>query len=182
MLCGILMYFGGNQPVKFYIQIGCTANLRVSRVPEGWDLLVTCPRKPCNRTRGSGLTRHGSPDLTLPTGTPRFEEFVSHMKKVTEEAKAALTKAADDMAQFYDMHCQEPPSLAVGDKVWPDATNIAPRKTLMISGWVLIPLSKLSCTMPINSNYCHPLEEFTLYSMSVTTPNYPVRSRPLLHH
>jgi hypothetical protein len=53
-----------------------------------------------------------------------FEEFTSHMKKATEEAKAT-----DDMAQFYDMHCQEPPSLAMGNKVWLDAMNITTNHT-----------------------------------------------------
>jgi hypothetical protein len=46
-----------------------------------------------------------------------FEEFSSRMKKATEEAKAALTKAADDMARFYDIHHGENPPLEVRDKV-----------------------------------------------------------------
>jgi hypothetical protein len=62
-----------------------------------------------------------------------FEEFSSRMKKATEEAKAALTKAADDMARFYDVHHGESPPLEVGDKVWLDASHVStnrPKKKL----------------------------------------------------
>ena len=41
-----------------------------------------------------------------------------------EEAQAALVKAADDMAQFYDAHRREAPKYNVGDKVWLSSENI----------------------------------------------------------
>ena len=40
-----------------------------------------------------------------------------------EEARAALVKAADDMAQFYDAHRCEAPKYNVGDKVWLSSEN-----------------------------------------------------------
>ena len=46
------------------------------------------------------------------------------MDAATNEACSALTKAADDMACFYDLHQQAPPSYKLGDKVWLNAQNI----------------------------------------------------------
>ena len=43
---------------------------------------------------------------------------------MTEEAQAALVKAADDMAQFYDAHRCEAPKYNIGDKVWLSSENI----------------------------------------------------------
>ena len=46
------------------------------------------------------------------------------MAQVTDEAQAALVKAADDMARFYDAHRCEAPKYNVGDKVWLSSENI----------------------------------------------------------
>ena len=46
------------------------------------------------------------------------------MSQATQEAQSALSKAADDMACFYDLHCQRAPVYKVGDKVWLNAQNI----------------------------------------------------------
>ena len=46
------------------------------------------------------------------------------MAQVTEEAEAALVKAADDMAQFYDAHQREAPQYNVGNKVWLSSENV----------------------------------------------------------
>ena len=40
-----------------------------------------------------------------------------------EEAKAALTHAADEMAKYYDRHRQPAPEFKVGEKVWLNAQN-----------------------------------------------------------
>ena len=46
------------------------------------------------------------------------------MAQATDEAWAALVKAADSMAHFYDIHRHEAPKYSVGDKVWPSSENI----------------------------------------------------------
>ena len=46
------------------------------------------------------------------------------MSQATQEARSALSKAADDMARFYDLHHQTTPAYKVGDKVWLNAQNI----------------------------------------------------------
>ena len=46
------------------------------------------------------------------------------MEAATNEAHAALSKAADDMACFYDLHRQAAPVYKVGDKAWLNAQNI----------------------------------------------------------
>ena len=46
------------------------------------------------------------------------------MAQATDKAWAALVKAADDMARFYDAHRHEAPKYSVGDKVWLSSENI----------------------------------------------------------
>ena len=46
------------------------------------------------------------------------------MAQVMEEARAALVKAADDMARFYDAHRCEAPQYNVGNKVWLSSENV----------------------------------------------------------
>ena len=46
------------------------------------------------------------------------------MDAVTKEAQSALTKAADDMARFYDIHRKTAPTYQIGDKVWLSSQNI----------------------------------------------------------
>ena len=50
--------------------------------------------------------------------------FRSRMARATDEAWAALVKAADDMARFYNVHRCEAPRYNVGDIVWPSLENI----------------------------------------------------------
>ena len=47
-----------------------------------------------------------------------LDNFTSRMAQVTEEARAALVKAADDMARFYNAHQHEAPKYNVCNKVW----------------------------------------------------------------
>ena len=49
---------------------------------------------------------------------------MSRMAQGTDEAQATLVKAADDMAQFYDIHRCEAPKYSIGNKVWLSSENI----------------------------------------------------------
>ena len=51
-------------------------------------------------------------------------EFVDRMAKGLEEAKAAIAKAKDEYAQYYNRHRTPAPILNPGDKVWLDASDI----------------------------------------------------------
>ena len=55
-----------------------------------------------------------------------LDNFTSRMAQATNEARATLVKAADDMARFYDAHQREAPKYCVGDKVWLSSENIQP--------------------------------------------------------
>jgi hypothetical protein len=52
-------------------------------------------------------------------------EFVERMALVIEEAKAALTKAKDEYAMYYNRRHKPAPVFAPGDRVWLDGSNIA---------------------------------------------------------
>jgi hypothetical protein len=51
-------------------------------------------------------------------------DFVQRMQSARKEAEAALYRAADDMARFYDQNRGEAVSYQVGDKVWLDGKDI----------------------------------------------------------
>jgi len=46
------------------------------------------------------------------------------MKTAAEEAKAALSKAKDDMARYYNQRWLPTPTYAAGDMVYLDASDI----------------------------------------------------------
>ena len=71
--------------------------------------------------------QHRPPNGLEPTQETQLEvldEFITHMEMATNEACSALSKAADDMARFYNLHCQAAPTYKIGDKVWLNAQNI----------------------------------------------------------
>ena len=53
-----------------------------------------------------------------------LDNFTSRMAQETAKARAALVKAADNMAGFYDVHQCDTPKYNVGDKVWLSSENI----------------------------------------------------------
>jgi transposase InsO family protein len=61
-------------------------------------------------------------------------EFAERIALGIEEAKAALTKAKDEYAMFYNRRHEPTPVFAPGDRVWLDGSDIATNR----------PLSKLS--------------------------------------
>lgn len=52
------------------------------------------------------------------------DDFVQNLQSARKEAEAALHKAADDMARYYDQHRDTAVSYNVGDKVWLDGKDI----------------------------------------------------------
>jgi hypothetical protein len=61
-------------------------------------------------------------------------EFTDQIAEGLEETKAALMKAKDEYAMYYNHRREPAPIFAPGDKVWLDGSNIATNQ----------PLSKLS--------------------------------------
>jgi hypothetical protein len=51
-------------------------------------------------------------------------EFVGRMKSGLKEARAALTKAKDDMARYYNRHREPAPQYKKGDRVFLDASDL----------------------------------------------------------
>jgi len=52
------------------------------------------------------------------------DDFVKNMQGARKEAEAALHRAADDMARYYDQHRGEAVTYQVGDMVWLEGKNI----------------------------------------------------------
>jgi len=57
-------------------------------------------------------------------------EFTDQMKDTLEEAKSALAKAKDDMAQYYNCRCSPALSFSPGDMVYLDSEDIQTTRTL----------------------------------------------------
>jgi len=52
------------------------------------------------------------------------DEFVNELKKIQEEAEAALCKAHDDMKRFADRMCVHALEYKEGDQVWLSSKNL----------------------------------------------------------
>src|ERR1700742_2413814 len=52
------------------------------------------------------------------------DDFVKKMQAAKKEAEAALHRAADDMARYYDLHREEVPAYKPGDMVWLDGKDL----------------------------------------------------------
>jgi hypothetical protein len=53
-----------------------------------------------------------------------LNEFTNRMRSTLDEAKAALAKSKDDMAQYYNQRHTPAPDFQPGDKVYLEATDI----------------------------------------------------------
>ena len=119
-----------NQELEQYIQ------LFVSERQDYWDELLLLGEFQYNN-HVHALTQH-TPFL-LDTGwmpwmgfepnsaasqVETVNEFVDHMKGTLEEAKAALTKAKEDMARYYNQRRTPAPVYSPGDKVFLDSSDI----------------------------------------------------------
>ena len=58
------------------------------------------------------------------TKVQSVDDFLLGMKKAREEAEAALHRAAEDMARYYDQNRQEAVTYNVGDLVWLEGKDI----------------------------------------------------------
>jgi transposase InsO family protein len=68
--------------------------------------------------------RMGFEPRQRPSHLETVNEFTERMKSTLEEAKAALAKAKDDMARFYNQKRLPTPIYKPGDKVYLDASDI----------------------------------------------------------
>jgi len=119
-----------NQELEQYLR------LFVSERQDDWDLLL--PQAEFQYNNHVHASTQHTPFM-LDTGRdPRmgFEprhplsklesvnEFRDRMARAQEEAKAALAKAKDDMARYYDRRRTPAPKYKIGDKVYLDASDI----------------------------------------------------------
>ena len=66
----------------------------------------------------------GSEPHAHPSDNQAMNEFVEKMRMAQEEAKAALTKAKDDMARYYDCGRTPAPKYQPGDRVYLNTSDI----------------------------------------------------------
>jgi transposase InsO family protein len=69
--------------------------------------------------------RMGFEPRQIPSKLETVNDFKARMSDALEEGKAALRKAKEDMAKYYDRRRQPTPSLNKGDKVFLDASDIS---------------------------------------------------------
>ena len=93
------------------------------------------------------------------------------MARATDSAQATLVKAADNMAQFCDIHRHEAPRYSVGNKVWLSSENIrttCPTKKLNYK-WLgpytidrVISCNVYRLKLPMSFGQVHPVFSVTL--------------------
>jgi len=100
-----------------------------------------------------------------------LNDFASRMEKATDETHSALTQAADNMAQFYDIHHREAPLYDIGDKVWLNGQNVTmtqPTKKLDHKWLSPYPVEKVilqsayHLKLPSSFSQTHPVFSVTL--------------------
>ena len=100
-----------------------------------------------------------------------LDNFTSRMAWATDRAWAALVKAADGMAWFYDVHQHEAPKYNIGNKVWLSLENIRmtlPTKKLNYK-WLgpytieqVISHNVYQLKLPTSFSQVHPIFSVTL--------------------
>ena len=115
------------------------------------------------------------------------QEFFDRMKESNEEAKAALAKAKDDMARYYDQRRTPAPEYRPGDKVYLDASDISTtRPSRKLSHKHLGPYvveSKVGnlaykLKLPRSMSRIHPVFHVVKLTPAVTDPIIGRRARP----
>jgi hypothetical protein len=96
-------------------------------------------------------------------------EFKDRMAKGLEEAKAALTKAKEEYAQYYNRRRTPAPVFQPGDKVYLDGSDIkTTRPSAKLAHRNLGPYKVLERVgpSPTTFNFPHHLADSILYSLS----------------
>jgi hypothetical protein len=114
-------------------------------------------------------------------------EFADHMAQGLEEAKAALTKAKDEYAMYYNRHREPAPVFTQGDRVWLDGSDIATnRPSSKLSHQRLGPFVIDKCVgqgayhliLPPQLRHLHPV--FPVVKLSLAHPDPILGRRPAL--
>jgi hypothetical protein len=112
-------------------------------------------------------------------------EFAERIVLGIEEAKAALTKAKDEYAMFYNHRCKPAPVFAPGDRVWLDGSDIATnRPSSKLSHQRLGPFVVEACIghgayrlkLPYHFRRLHPV--FPMVKLSPAPPDPILGRRP----
>ena len=130
--------------------------------------------------------RMGFEPRQQPSRLETVNEFTQRMKTTLEEAKAALTKAKDDMARYYDQKRTPTPVFKPGDRVYLDASDIqTTRPSKKLSH---LKLGPYAIDRQVNANaYClklpksmrrlHPVFNVVKLSLAPQDP-FPTRKPP----
>ncbi len=117
-------------------------------------------------------------------------EFTNRMKSALEEAQAALVKAKDDMAQYYNRQRLPTPVYQPGDLVYLDASDISttrPSQKLSHRQLGSFPVDKqvsrnaYQLLLPFSMCRLHPV--FNVVKLTAAPPDPIIGRHPtLLHH
>ena len=80
-----------------------------------------------------------------PSMLESVNEFKTRMETAVIEVRAAISKAKDNYARYYNQRCRPAPALTPGDKVWLDSSDICthhPSKKLEHCWWGLYEVIK----------------------------------------
>jgi hypothetical protein len=122
-----------------------------------------------------------------PSHVESANKFANRMKLATEEAKAALSKAKDDMAWYYNQRRLPVPTYAAGDKVYLDASDIRmnrPSQKLSHHRLSLFPIERqVSCNayrlkLPFPMRRLHPV--FNVVKLTPSPADLIVGRHPTL--
>jgi hypothetical protein len=112
-------------------------------------------------------------------------EFMERMALAIEEAKAALTKAKNEYAMYYNHRREPAPVFTPGDRVWLDGSDIATnRPSSKLSHQCLGPFVVKACVghgayhlaLPPHFHCLHPV--FPMVKLSPALPDPVLGRRP----
>lgn len=108
-------------------------------------------------------------------------DFATKVKKAEIEAKAALERAADDMARYYNRKVKDAPSYKVGDKVWLDAKHLKtdrPTKKLDDKWFGPFPIEKVVSRSAFRLKLPKTMKVHPVFNVSKLRPYIP---DPVMH-